>query len=89
MIKTFRSNATIQAEQFDGSKEMMKKYNIGVEDKAKLEDTEPEYGDDIHYFLNPDLLLNQEIKICDWIVKDFPRAIVMKDSYIKQAYSEV
>lgn len=28
MIKTYRKVATIQAEQFDGSDEMVKKYNI-------------------------------------------------------------
>ncbi len=69
--------------------ELKKANDKWLEDRAKLEGTEPEHSDDIHYFLNSDLLLNQEIKIGDWIVKDFPRAMAMKDSYIKQAYSEV
>ena len=90
MIKTFRSNTTIQAEQFDGSKEMIKKYGIGEVNRAELEGAESEYGDDIHYFLNPKLIfLKQEIKIGDWLVRDLPRLRVMSNQAFKETYSEV
>lgn len=77
-IKTFRSNATIQAEQFDASKEMMEKYGI--------------YEDLGHYFIN--LVYSsipREILIGDWLLHGalvFNPTVMNNEKFIA-SYSEV
>lgn len=82
MIKNYRKTATIQAEQFDGSVRMIRKYSIGVPRGAYVEE----------WPMNTLMTLGgpMELNIGDWIVtgvKGEYWAIV--DDVFKETYAEV
>lgn len=78
MIKTFRSNAIIRAERFDGSKKVMENHGI--------------YEEDGHYFINLFYSsIPREILIGDWILYGAPafNPMVMNNEEFIAKYSEV
>ena len=84
MIKTYRKTATIEAEQFDGSDEMIIRYQIGVSYGGYVED-KPSY-----LFTINTLVGQMSLKVGDWIatgVKDEHWAIA--DDVFKASYVEV
>jgi len=84
MIKTYRKTATIEAEQFDGSDEMIIRYQIGVSYGGYVED-KPSY-----LFTINTLEGQMSLKVGDWIatgVKDERWAIA--DDVFKASYVEV
>ena len=70
MIKTYRKTATIQAEQFDGSPEMIEKYAIGVMPAMVIDQfSNP---DDTKNWLEPSFRINtlegkMRLRVGDWI----------------------
>ncbi len=82
MIKTYRKKATIQAEQFDGSAEMINSYQIGIPRSGYI-GHKPSY---ILYTLEGAM----NLEVGDWIatgVKDEHWAIA--DDVFKASYVEV
>lgn len=78
MIKTFRSNAIIRAERFDGSKEAMQNHGI--------------YEEDGRYFINLVYTsIPRQILIGDWVLHGAPtfNPIVMSNEEFIAKYSEV
>lgn len=91
MIKTYRSKFTIQAEQFDGTAEMMKKYGIKCVDRAVIEGTEAEYGPETHYYMYIDYTKDvEELEVGDWLITSREIGItIMWDKDFHEQYSEV
>ncbi|WP_436635401.1 hypothetical protein [Latilactobacillus sakei] len=82
MIKTYRKTATIQAEQFDGSVRMIKKYSIGVPRGAYVEE----------WPMNTLMTLGgpMELNIGDWIVTGVKgEHWEIADDVFKASYVEV
>lgn len=82
MIKTYRKKTTIQAEQFDGSAEMINSYQIGIPRSGYI-GHKPSY---ILYTLEGAM----NLEVGDWIatgVKDEHWAIA--DDVFKETYAEV
>lgn len=76
MIKTYKKVATIQAEQFDGSTEMINRYNIDVDD----------YGN----CAIPTLEGMMELEPDDWIAIGVDgEHWVIRDDIFKKSYAEV
>lgn len=92
-MKTYRKTATIQAEQFDGSDEMIEKYAIGVMPAMMIN----QFGDsdDSNNWSEPSFCINtlegkMRLRVGDWIatgVKGERWAIA--DNVFKQTYEEV
>ena len=93
MIKTYRKTATIQAEQFDGSAEMIKLYGIEVREEYFTVKDEDGFNDvdawkDVYTLRT--LEGDMELKAGDWIatgVKGEHWAIA--DDVFKASYVEV
>lgn len=78
MIKTYKKVATIQAEQFDGSDEMVKKYNIT-----------PPMSLDPDYTINT-LEGDMVLGVGDWVATGVDgKHWVIKDNIFKKTYVEV
>lgn len=81
MIKIYRKTATIKAEQFDGSDEIIAKYGI-----EKERSVYPDGG--FNYFVPP--TRNNKVNILDWIIIDANGAVsVLGDDDFKQQYAEL
>lgn len=91
MIKTYRKTATIQAEQFDGSEEMIEKYDIRVEEGLAIKNGK--IVNEIVYWLPVSAYPGEpfEMKIMpgDWIVIDEDGYEAMPDDVFKETYVEV
>jgi hypothetical protein len=80
MIKTYRKTATIQAEQFDGSDEMIERYGIHP--------TEINDNWTIYELLTSDDIIC--IHIGDWIASDINDCYYpIADDVFKETYAEV
>lgn len=92
MIKTYRKTATIKAEQFDGSAEMVDKYDIEVVEGDYAEDySMPEAGPAPYarYFLTR-FDLAKGISVGDWIVTDINgKRWPITDEIFKKTYAEL
>ncbi|WP_099973861.1 hypothetical protein [Lactobacillus terrae] len=83
MIKTYRKTATVQAEQFDGSGDMMTKYDIRPRTINYLEGI---FGG---YYI-PTLEGNLEFKKGDWIATGVDgEHYAIADDIFKKTYEEV
>lgn len=69
MIKTYRKTVTIKAEQFDGSDEMINKYDIKMVEEDYAEDysmSEADPATYVRYFITR-FDLAKRISVGDWI----------------------
>lgn len=92
MIKTYRETATIQAEQFDGSDEMIKKYAIGVMPAMMIDQfSDP---DDSNNWSEPSFRINtlegkMRLRVGDWIATGVKgERWVIADYVFKASYVE-
>lgn len=86
MIKTYEKIATIQAEQFDGSKDMCKKY--GIEDSADSGYNDSDWEDEGNCI--PTLEGYMRINKGDWICTGADDNLkIIEDDIFKKTYSEV
>lgn len=82
MIKTYRKTATIEAEQFDGSAEMINSYQIGIPRSGYI-GHKPSY---ILYTLEGAM----NLEVGDWIVTSVKgERWVIADDVFKASYVEV
>lgn len=82
MMKTYRKTATIQAEQFDGSAEMIKRYQIGIPRSGYI-GHKPSY---ILYTLEGAM----NLEVGDWIATGVKgECWVIADDVFKASYVEV
>jgi hypothetical protein len=83
MLKEYRKAATIKAEQFDGSEEMIKKYGIGKFKKFTQ-------GNGESIFIVETTEGSFQLNIDDWIaIEDNGYRWTIKDDYFKKTYEEV
>ena len=91
MIKTYRKTATIRAEQFDGSDEMIERYSIRVEEGFAMK--EGEVVSTIVHWLPASAYPGEpfEMKVVsgDWIVIDNDEYEAIADDVFKASYVEV
>lgn len=92
MIKVYRKTDTIKAEQFDGSDEMVDKYDIEVVEGDYAEDySMPEAGPApyVRHFLTR-FDLAKGISVGDWIVTDINgKHWPITDEIFKKTYAEL
>lgn len=85
MIKTYRKTTTIQAEQFDGSKDMCKKY--GIEDSANSGYNDSDWEDEGNCI--PTLEGYMRINKGDWIATGISgEHWTIDDEIFKKTYVE-
>lgn len=78
MIKTYKKIATIQAEQFDGSQEMMDKYKV----------IERVWSSGITEYEIETIEDNEELWVTDWIATGIHGEHWIISDYIMQGYYE-
>ncbi|MCC6117091.1 DUF1642 domain-containing protein [Lactiplantibacillus plantarum] len=92
MIKVYRKTGTIKAEQFDGSDEMINKYDIEMVEGDYAEDySMPEAGPAtyVRYFITR-FDLAKGISVGDWIVTGINgERWTIADSVFKKTYAEL
>lgn len=90
-IKTYRKTTTIQAEQFDGSAEMIERYGIRVEKGLAIKSGK--IVNEIVYWLPvsayPGEPFEMKIMSGDWIVIDEDGYEAVPDDVFKASYAEV
>lgn len=85
MIKTYRKIATIQAEQFDGSQKMIKKY--GIEDSAESGYNDSDWEDEGLCIPTKEGYLR--INNGDWVATGIDgEHWAIKDDIFKKTYTE-
>jgi len=92
LIKTYRKTTTIQAEQFDGSAEMIEKYSIGMMPAMMID----QFGDpdDSDNWPEPSFRINtlegkMRLRVGDWIATGIQgERWVIADDVFKQTYVE-
>lgn len=91
MIKTYRKTATIQAEQFDGSAEMIERHSIRTEEGFAMK--EGEVINTTVYWLPVSTLpgepFEMKIMLGDWIVIDGDEYEAMPADVFNAKYVEV
>lgn len=91
MIKTYRKTATIQAEQFDGSEEMIERYDIRVEEGLAMK--AGKIANEIVYWLPvstyTDEPFEMKVTLGDWIVLDGDEYEVMPNNMFEGKYAVV
>lgn len=89
MIKTYRKVATIQAEQFDGSDAMIKKYHIRTNTVYKLDTEDESFNETVPYQIET-LEGWIELEVNDWIATGVDgEHWAIKDDIFKKSYAEV
>lgn len=89
MTKIYFKTATINAEQFDGSDEMIDKYDIEAVEGDYADDySMPEAGPApyFRYFMPSG---DNEISVGDWVVKEADEIEVIADDVFKKTYAEL
>lgn len=82
MLKEYRKTATIKAEQFDGSEEMIKKYNLGI---WKGQDT-----GEVYEYSIPTKEGRLDLNVGDWIATGVEgENWAIADEIFKKTYEEV
>lgn len=92
MMKTYRKTVTIQAEQFNGSAEMIEKYAIGVMPAMMIN----QFGDsdDSNNWSEPSFRINtlegkMRLRVGDWIATGIQgERWVIADDVFEQTYEE-
>ena len=89
MIKTYRKVATVKAEQFDGSDEMIKKYHIRTNTVYRLDPENELFNETVPYQIET-LEGWIELEANDWIATGVDgEHWVIKDDIFKKTYTEV
>ncbi|WP_203181067.1 DUF1642 domain-containing protein [Lactiplantibacillus pentosus] len=88
MIKVYRKTATIKAEQFDGSEEMIDKYHVRCDTEYMLSDDQLKYSMGPYQIETLEGFLN--IGVGDWIATGVNgEHWAIADDVFKQAYAEL
>lgn len=91
MIKTYRKTATIQAEQFDGSAEMIERYSIRVEEGFAMKEGEV-VSMIVHWLpvsVYPGDSFEMKVVSGDWIAIDGYEYEAIPADVFKETYAEV
>lgn len=84
MLKEYCKTVTIKAEQFDGSQEMIKKYDIQVIERPNFR------KDTVLFYLIPTKEDELKVELGDWIATEANGCCwVIKNDEFKKTYEEV